>query len=148
VKGIDLTVEVTAVIERHVDEITPMDAIVHEVIANHQAISGTDRDFYMYCGYQHVRSVTREVLRGMRAGIAGTAQTDLFPGAKRVQRAYSVEQSEGEWKIIPLEKMQPADMRSKAREMRSMAQGLLEHAQELDDLADKIEASTVQDRPN
>lgn len=136
----EIVQEVTLLVEQHVNasEITPMDVIVHEVMANHQRITGPDRDFFVYCGFAHVRDVTRDVLRGMRAGIGGEVQAELFPGAKRVQRAYTIERDE-EQKLVPLEKMTPGDMRAKARELRGMAHGLLEHAQELDDLADKMD---------
>lgn len=132
----ELMEEVEGVIETRLTNNEPasMTQIVHQVVRQHQGIVGPDSEFYLLCAYEHVQRTVREVLRSRKSGEteAEPEQADLFPGYKRLQRAYTIERGD-EQVVVRLEQMTQGEIRSKARELRSMAMGALDHARELED---------------
>jgi len=111
--------------------ITDPATLAQEVMGEHSDLRGSDSDFYELCAWNHVRVCIRVVLRDHKLTGLNPSKQLLLPGCEHVQKAYCVELDE-EPRIIPIEKMTPEQLRTKALELRQMAAGCYKHADELD----------------
>lgn len=131
----DIRNEIRAVIDQRVSEreTVQMSWLVRQVLHDHGI--GPAIDFPSYCAHETVWRETREVLRKMKGDEAEAGEQDrqaVLPGFVRLQRRYVVER-DNEQVVVPLELMADGEVSAKATELRSMAEGCLLHASELED---------------
>ncbi len=112
-------------------EATAPSWVVQAIMLAHEGLHGTDKDFYLLCGYEHVRDVVRAVVRRRKLDDDGPDPQLVLPGFKRLQREYIVVR-DGEQIIVPLSDMTREEGDQKISELRGMAEGCLNHADELD----------------
>lgn len=129
----DLLEEIETLVLERIEEglVTDTAVLARNIMDAHPDLRGQDAEFYELCAWRHVRVSIRMVLRDHKLiGREPSAQL-LLPGFDHLQKAYAIGQEE-EPKIVPIDKMSKEDLEAKAEELRQMAFGCLEHADELD----------------
>jgi hypothetical protein len=143
-KQAELTLEVETLIDERfaAEKKVPQSWLVKEMIDRHGDIHGDDVPFFKLCGNIAVAATVRAVMKRCLADEdeLNPAQAELFPGYKRLQRRYSIERN-GERILVALQGLTIQEGRAKAHEKRAMAKGNTEHAEELDDFFDRLEAA-------
>lgn len=110
--------------------------IAQEVVGSHAngiADDGEDADFIRYCAYAHTRAEVAAVIR-KRADPSKAADTDqllLMEGWDHLQQYYTVER-EGDWVAEPTTQCTDKELLAKASEIRSQAETLMAHADEIE----------------
>lgn len=109
------------------------DPIVREVLARFETTirDGApigDREFWHWCGDRAVGQIYNEVIRGRTER---PPSQPIFPEFPRVQELYAVVR-DGERVAVPVLRLRPLEARRKLAELRAAAQGLLEHADQLE----------------
>lgn len=113
--------------------------IAHDVITTLQPAGVDVSDFHRICSYGHVRFLIRsEIQRGKRKEDDTGDDEDqlILPGFVHVQRQYLIprEMGDGDEKQIvpvPIEQMTGDEILAKVGELRAMASGCEQHANEL-----------------
>ena len=127
----DLTTEIRQVIDLGLDNDLPQP--VHSIVA---AVMGRhafdDPDgFVTLCVDAHVRREVTKRLRDYKVGTdSSTPRQGRLPGFEHLQLAYPVLRN-GEQTVVPLRQMTAAELTLKAAEIEGMAQGCIDHADEL-----------------
>jgi hypothetical protein len=131
-KQSELMAEVDGVIDERLSrsEPAPMTWIVQEIMNRHNRISGYDADFYVLCGYEHVRDTTREVLRRRKKGETDLDRQIAIPGFPLLQRSYSIQRGDEQLAVL-LEQMTDEEIDVKADELARMGEGCIAHGAEL-----------------
>lgn len=145
-KQAELSAAIDDMIEDRLDTGEPaaMSWLVREYAMLHPAPEGPHRELHELCMWEHVRDTVRERLRALRA-TEPTEQLHMEgSGFTHLQRRYTIDVGEDEQMVIPLEKMTPAHLRGKAKELRRMALGCMAHADELDGRAAMLESQPSQ----
>ncbi len=111
-----------------------------------QEIADTDSDFATACAYHAIADVVRHVIQRAKYQTEIAEPQLVLPGYERLQSRYAVirkndDTDENEVCLVPTDLLTVKELRAKARELRSFAQGALEHAREIDALADAREAA-------
>lgn len=128
----DIKNEVVNLIEATPSQPMPAAWIVQSIVKNHPLQTGIETDFYLCCAYAHVRAVVRSTLQSMRKR-DNEAEGDpqmILPGFDRLQLRYVVGDDDGQ--IVPIELLTPDQIKEKIQELRRMARGCVEHADELE----------------
>lgn len=105
---------------------------------NHPCIRGEDPG-HILCTYEHVRVTLRSVISKRnpdRVGKKATAQL-AFPGFDKVQDIYSTERN-GITVAVRVVDLTREEAFERAKELRAMGQGAIEHAQQLEAFAEKF----------
>lgn len=110
-----------------------------QAIVTHE-IAETDSAFSVACAYHAIADIVNDVIRRAKTQMEESDRQLVLPGHKCLQSRYAVVR-DGEPCLVPTELMTVKEIRGKARELRAHAQGALEHARELDTLADAREAA-------
>ena len=127
----DLTTEIRQVIDdglqRNVPQ--PVHTIVHAVLSRHRF---EDRDgFVMLCVEAHVHREVTKRLRDYKVGSdSSSPRQGRLPGFEHLQQAYPILRN-GVQTIVPLGQMTAGELTLKAAEIEGMAQGCIDHADEL-----------------
>lgn len=141
-KQADLVAEVQVLVEGRIDQglSTEKAWLTHEILNRHQDLSGDDADWYRLCGYEHVGDTVGAVVRRYRPGKEGPDPQITIPGFEYLQKAYAIER-DGRPTIVPIAQLSDDEVRGKAAELRGMAAGCHQHADELERfLSDRIAA--------
>lgn len=128
----------------------PKSSIINAVLARHVVLQGDDLPFALHCMNAHVCAAVEKYVRGIKAREEEPDAQYVLEGFKHYQKQYviqrEIEVSNGssvrlviESVIIDSASMSVAEHRAKAAELRKMARGLNEHADELDRVADAME---------
>lgn len=109
--------------------------LVRSVMADHQDLSGPDREFALYCSNAQVTRTVEGFFREIKANETDLDQQASIEGFEYIRARYLVKR-EGEMVAVPVLSMTREEMQAKAEELRRYAVGALAHANELDRLAD------------
>jgi hypothetical protein len=127
----ELLSEVAAIVEKTIEGGKPVRAawVAKTIVDDH----GTeDIEWLQRCSLELVRNAVRKVLRRYHPDEEGETDPQLtLPGYQRVQKAYLVRRR-GQQVVVPIEKLSAAEIRLKITELRRMADGCLEHGEELE----------------
>lgn len=106
--------------------------ITEAVVSAHKGISGDDMEWYRACAYAHIRNVVRRCVGDYKGGAGDESDQQLLlgDGWRYIQKAYSVERK-GEQVVVPIALLTRAEIKAKIEELRKMAKGCNEHANEL-----------------
>src|SRR5262245_25447142 len=79
--------------------------LANVVMSRHPNIDGTDRDFYILCGWAHVKTAIRQVVSKYKRSAEEEPDRQLvMPGFERLQRRYHCER-DNESYLVPIEEM-------------------------------------------
>lgn len=131
---IDLFAELDAIVSQRAEahQPTPKSWIVAAAIERHQAIKGADSDWYKHCAHIACHAEAGRVVRKYKPSEEPDKQQALpgLEGYLRVQRIYSVERG-GEQVVVHALDLTDAEIDAKSVELKAMAAGCIEHADEL-----------------
>ena len=128
----DLVAEVERIVEAAIDANTPAHKtwITHQVVSAHKSISGEDVEWYRVCAYGHIGTVVRNVIRRYKPSSGETSEQLVMPGCERLQRAYLVTRA-GDSVVVPIGQCTDQELALKEDELRRMARGCQQHADEI-----------------
>lgn len=111
--------------------------VVAAVVGGHPIPEFEDTYWYRAAAHRAVRDAVRKVIRDYSAQEETPSNPQMIlPGFKLVQTAYLIKRN-GDQVIVPTEQMTATELRTKSAELRRMAVGCMEHADELDRLCAK-----------
>lgn len=132
----ELDVEVQKKIDELIDNggVASKAWIVTGVLADHQDIQGSDEMFARCCmGFAVSERVSARIRTVKKEEEEPTADP-LLPGFDRIQKRYNIER-DGERKLVSPYSMTYEEIQKKAEELRGMAKGLEQHADQLIEFA-------------
>lgn len=139
----DLEREVRAIIRERIDRglLANPDWVTEAVVSNHKGISGDDKDWYCICAYAYIRAVVRKCVQRYKVAptLEAVDQQLVLEGFRHVQKAYLIERR-GKQVVVPINRLNEVEIRSKMQELRGMGQGCFEHADELSRYLDERRA--------
>lgn len=132
-KQADLVAEVQRLVERRIDEGLPTEKawLTHAILSKHTRVKGKDADWYRLCGYEHVGDTVRAVVRRYTPSEEPPDRQIVLPGFERLQSAYLIER-DGKQMVVPIAQLTTAEASAKVVELRAMASGCDQHADELE----------------
>ena len=110
-------------------EVVSMDWAVQELINGRGEISGTGVPFYELCAREYVYEVVKREVG--RYDEPEPQEQLIFEGYIHLRVAYSVLRND-ERVLVPVTDLSDAELKSRAEEYRVQADGLREHAKEID----------------
>lgn len=126
----DLIAEVEAVVSSAQCAIET-DWIANLVMSNHRDVSGEDAEFYVLCGWAHVKTAVRAVVRSFKPEPEDVPDAQIvLPGFERLQTKYHCERNGKSW-LVPIDELTDEEIDAKAHEYETMAEGCRLHAAEL-----------------
>lgn len=136
----EMTTEIDAIVSRLFTEHGKAEyPLVYDMYFEaHPCIPGED-DGHILCVYEHVKVTLRKVISTRnpdRAGKRATAQLKL-PGFDKVQDIYSTERG-GITVAVRVVDLTREEAFARAKELRAMGEGAIEHANQLEAFAEKF----------
>jgi hypothetical protein len=134
----DLTAEISRVI-LELDETKQRknpNWITQEVMSKHPlpaALTGDEADFVLLCERAHVYVAVTRLINRAKVPADGERDPQMAfagPGYERLQREYLIDE-EGVEVAVPVEQMTDEQLMQKVQELRAMAVGCNEHADEI-----------------
>lgn len=104
--------------------------IVQTIMISWPEPGGEAKDAWLFCAREHIRDAVRQAIRGRKALEVADERQYSFGGFKHVQRDYVVER-DGDQIVVPLHLLSNGEVEAKAAELRRMARGCDDHADEL-----------------
>lgn len=108
---------------------TPKTWVVQSVLRAHSDVQGKDADMAICCMQETVASRVNKYFSKIKASEEERPQIPL-PGFERLQRRYVITRND-EQTIVSVYHMTDEELELKAQEMESMAEGCMQHADEL-----------------
>lgn len=127
--------EITQIIEDAAasGQVLPVSWLIQSVLKNWASPGGDDADRWSLCAQEHVRATVRRVsnryMFGSGEAIGGDTQP-VLEGFDRIQRAYFVKH-DGERCLVPTDQLAQDEDEAKIQELKAMASGCEQHAEEL-----------------
>ena len=112
------------------------------LVAQHADIAGPDVEWYRIHAYENLRQIIGRVVREFHLNPEDHLEPDpqmILPGFEHVQKAYAI-QRDGRNMIIPIEQLSDEEILAKCDELRRMAKGCYQHADELERYLDERDA--------
>ena len=139
----DLTREIERVIEVTTGRKHP-EWITEAVMQNHTAPEGEDGEFFIFTARSYVREAVGKILGRAKLSAALVPDTQLvLPGFSRLQKEYLVDDEDGTTVSVPVEEMSDAQLLAKRDELRAMAEGCQQHADEIERYVEERRAATA-----
>lgn len=114
----------------------PKGWLVRSVMARHSDVQGEDADFALVGAEVWVTKAVEALFRSIKASeIDLDLEQLVMEGYDHIRQRYLVKES-GEQVAISVAEMNSGQLREKAAQLRRFADGAVEHADELDRLAD------------
>lgn len=132
-KQSELIAEVSGLVEERIErgETTETSWLTQAIVSEHPGIEGDDVDWYLLCAHEHVSDTVRTVVRRYKPSEEKPDSQLILDGFERVQRAYAIERS-GKSFIVPTHLLSDGEIATKVSELRGMAAGCHQHADELE----------------
>jgi len=112
-------------------EIVQMHWAVTELINNQGEIAGGGVPFYSLCAREHVYRIVKRAVDKYDKPESGDGVQMTLEGYECLQEAYTVEREE-ERQLVPVHLVTNDELMARAGEFRKQAQGLLNHAREIE----------------
>ena len=103
--------------------------LVHSIIKEQALLAPGPSDFYVLCAYRAIAAAVAKAIRDFRKSESAEEPQLALPGFERLQTHYQI-QRDGPC-IVAIGEMTDRELTTKAGELRRMAEGALQHADEL-----------------
>lgn len=122
--------EIAAIIDRRIAAAQPVPVtwVIHEFMANHDQITGPDKDFYRLTAYSYVKDAAKRMIGKFDDVEAETAR--LLPGFDHLRIAYTVNRN-GESVLVPVDQCSDDELIERAEMFERGAVALRGHAKEI-----------------
>lgn len=112
-------------------EIVQMHWAVTELINSQGVIAGDGEPFYSLCAREHVYRIVKKAVDKYDKPESGDGVQMTLEGYDCLQEAYTV-QRDNERQLVPVHLVTNEELLARAKEFRKQAQGLMNHAREIE----------------